>query len=45
MKEDFINLIKDMKKDPKTYLLMAGCISAFFFLVWIFESIFCEIQY
>jgi hypothetical protein len=44
MKEDFMNLVEDMKKNPKTYLLMAGCISALFFLMWVFESIFYEIS-
>lgn len=43
MKEDFMNLIEDMKKNPKSYLLMTGCISALFFLMWVFESVFYEI--
>lgn len=43
MKEDFMNLVEDMKKDPKSYLMMTGSISALFFLMWVFESIFYEI--
>lgn len=40
MKEDFMNLVEDMKKDPKTYLLMTGYISVLFFFMLVFESIF-----
>ncbi len=43
MKEDFINLVEDMKKNPKSYLLITGYIGVLFFFMWVFESIFYEI--
>ena len=43
MKEDFMILVEDMKKDPKSYLLMTVYISVLFFLIWVFESVFYEI--
>lgn len=43
MKEDFMNLIEDMKKDPKSYLLITVYIGILFFFMLVFESIFYEI--